>query len=273
MRRRSPARHGFTLIELLVVIAIITILAAILFPVFAQVREKARSASCMSNLRQISTAWSMYLGDHDDTYPPDFYLGAENGSPCFYAAYYRAIMPYQKNHEIWECLTNRTAYDAQQAVTNLKLPPYCTGGGFPEGYTSYAYNNFVFRSGDPNLLFNLFGWPVFPICRMAEIEYPAETALLYDGTYALETGPCMRGDYPLGAWHHGNANVLWADGHVHPVKAQATDQTCIQNDGKVARLYVISDPGPYQGRFTMHGIPFKNPDGSWGRRTWGVYGK
>jgi prepilin-type N-terminal cleavage/methylation domain-containing protein/prepilin-type processing-associated H-X9-DG protein len=67
VRRR---REGFTLIELLVVIAIIAILAAILFPVFAQAREKARAASCLSNNKQIALAFSMYKQDYDETYPP-----------------------------------------------------------------------------------------------------------------------------------------------------------------------------------------------------------
>jgi prepilin-type N-terminal cleavage/methylation domain-containing protein len=63
-------RGGFTLIELLVVIAIIAILAAILFPVFAQAREKARQTTCVSNLKQIGTAFMMYVQDYDETYPP-----------------------------------------------------------------------------------------------------------------------------------------------------------------------------------------------------------
>src|SRR6516225_7077413 len=64
-RRRAPA---FTLIELLVVIAIIAILAAILFPVFAQAREKARATACLSNLKQLALGWLMYAQDYDETY-------------------------------------------------------------------------------------------------------------------------------------------------------------------------------------------------------------
>src|SRR5438132_5056276 len=66
---KPPRRHaGFTLIELLVVIAIIAILAAILFPVFAQARDKARQASCLSNMKQINLGWQMYMQDYDETW-------------------------------------------------------------------------------------------------------------------------------------------------------------------------------------------------------------
>jgi len=72
-------RNGFTLIELLVVIAIIAILAAILFPVFAQARAKARQTQCLSNMRQIGTAVQMYLNDYDEGYP--FTMAIINGIP------------------------------------------------------------------------------------------------------------------------------------------------------------------------------------------------
>ena len=64
-------KKAFTLIELLVVIAIIAILSAILFPVFAQAREKARQATCTSNLNQIGLAWMMYIQDYDETIQPN----------------------------------------------------------------------------------------------------------------------------------------------------------------------------------------------------------
>ena len=73
-------RRGFTLIELLVVIAIIAILAAILFPVFARAREKARQSSCLSNVKQLALGTMMYCQDYDERLPASYTIGAPAGS-------------------------------------------------------------------------------------------------------------------------------------------------------------------------------------------------
>ncbi len=89
-------RHGFTLIELLVVIAIIAILAAILFPVFARAREKARQSSCLSNVKQLALGHMMYAQDYDECIVMTTHMGTAN-------LWQGLIMPYVKNVQIYNC--------------------------------------------------------------------------------------------------------------------------------------------------------------------------
>jgi len=94
-------RRAFTLIELLVVIAIIAILAAILFPVFAQAREKARQATCQSNEKQMALGVIMYANDYDEAYPPGEIMSpASNG---FMASWKTVTYPYTKSLSIYAC--------------------------------------------------------------------------------------------------------------------------------------------------------------------------
>jgi prepilin-type N-terminal cleavage/methylation domain-containing protein len=96
-KRKPTQRSGFTLIELLVVIAIIAILAAILFPVFAKARDRARQTTCTSNLKQIGLAAMQYLRDWDDTYPSVHSPGAIVGDPV------TTMQPYMHNWEFLYC--------------------------------------------------------------------------------------------------------------------------------------------------------------------------
>ena len=110
-------RRGFALIELLVVIAIIAILAAILFPVFARAREKARQTSCLSNLKQIALGGLMYAQDYDETLVPF----AESGN--YPRRLFPWIMePYLNNWQIWGCPSHTSG------ITPDDVNQYNTGG-------------------------------------------------------------------------------------------------------------------------------------------------
>src|SRR5579862_8540373 len=126
-------RKGFTLIELLVVIAIIAILAAILFPVFAQARERARSASCLSNTKQLGLAEMMYTQDYDEVYwscpwpggGQDGIVNPANNGTTFWSD---LLMPYIKNTGIFNCPSNS---DTLINTANY-IPP-----AVPQGSSNY----------------------------------------------------------------------------------------------------------------------------------------
>src|SRR5579862_8527959 len=113
------SRKGFTLIELLVVIAIIAILAAILFPVFAKVREKARQTTCLSNLKQLGLAFSQYNEDYDETFTKSVWGSSQGWAGQVY--------PYIKSTGAFTCPDDPTAPNPAASATPV----------------SYAMNNNV----------------------------------------------------------------------------------------------------------------------------------
>src|SRR5581483_10176820 len=133
---RSPyrVRKGFTLIELLVVIAIIAILAAILFPVFAQAREAARKTACLSNMKQLSLGWLMYAQDYDETYPMS--AQCSPGCPEPMVFWTELVDPYvksgsnAKNQYGGDDLSNRGA-SVFICPNYLKVPPAVDEAGNP----------------------------------------------------------------------------------------------------------------------------------------------
>src|SRR5204863_266965 len=135
VKRTRPARRAFTLIELLVVIAIIAILAAILFPVFAQAREKARSASCMSNMRQVGTALRMYSQDYDET-KVLCQVWTQFSRPDLRGSSFSGLLqPYVKNRQLFICPSNKRK-QAQDQDWDYNVPD----DGIHHTSTSYAMN-------------------------------------------------------------------------------------------------------------------------------------
>jgi prepilin-type N-terminal cleavage/methylation domain-containing protein/prepilin-type processing-associated H-X9-DG protein len=218
--RRS---RGFTLIELLVVIAIIAILAAILFPVFAQAREAARKASCLSNLKQIGTGWMMYVQDYDEQTPMNAWTTEGKNAGWRALPFYR-MQPYIKNEQVITCPSDaipwcqwddhdapsdngaRDGVDCRTMAKNHTTP--VPGTHYMIG--SYGYNsNLGYVRG----------------VAMAAISAPAQTFLCYDANYFYvqethtqyftwnkEAGNRMW-DSGFEARHNNQLNMLYADGH------------------------------------------------------------
>lgn len=203
-RASRIARPAFTLIELLVVIAIVAILAGILFPVFAQAREKARQASCASNLRNLGAAMLMYAQDSDEQLP----LAAYATAGFDFVTWHELAEPYVRNRQIWLCPSSLVAKADQ--------------GGKPT--THFGYNALYLT--DIRLDFgNASGHHA---ASLASVSMPAETLFLADAKASISPSWC--GDdgkflLPPSApathcWgrpnylHTEGSNTLWLDGHV-----------------------------------------------------------
>jgi prepilin-type N-terminal cleavage/methylation domain-containing protein/prepilin-type processing-associated H-X9-DG protein len=274
--KRNHHRTAFTLIELLVVIAIIAILAAILFPVFAQAREKARAISCLSNLKQSSLATQMYVQDYDETFPMSLFVDFPASGACT-STFYNAITPYQKNGDIMKCPSKPQAVDFVAGWANVSA---ATGGAIPLlcatnpplRYLSYNFNYAVIDNGSPS---NIFGTdPSRTVKTLASIEFQVETALISDGVPSLM--PIYSPDYacglfysPIDARHTSVVNANFVDGHAKPVHAKPdvdannVQSTCVGLDGQILKIYKVTDQGPYNNSEELWGIAHQRADGSW----------
>ncbi len=216
-------RTGFTLIELLVVIAIIAILAAILFPVFARAREKARQSSCLSNMKQIGTAFMMYAQDYDEKLC-DCLMGRDHGVWTQMDSWIRCLMPYVKNNQIFRCPSVSWGSETPSATAGIINAGY---GAMREvlGYAGGIGYNPADWGGDPNLDAPWYGQP------LSAMTAPAENILVCDSTnYVCQRSYWERTDnassptaaiaaeynhayYVVDSRHNGQANVCFADGH------------------------------------------------------------
>jgi prepilin-type N-terminal cleavage/methylation domain-containing protein/prepilin-type processing-associated H-X9-DG protein len=203
---------GFTLIELLVVIAIIAILAAILFPVFAQAREKARSVTCLSNSKQLGHAYSMYVQDWDENLVPTYQYDGVCCNVNQLRWWYDMIMPYCKNWNVLQCPDGR-------GFNTTGATKVAMNGRVSGVWNSYGTCSNVWCVGS-------FGEakPLAAVVEPANTIWIAESALdpelwTRDG---LRGWQCPVSEVPAGIRpagdlkcnrHSGGANYTFVDGH------------------------------------------------------------
>ncbi|MEI6913599.1 MAG: DUF1559 domain-containing protein [Armatimonadota bacterium] len=235
-----PSRRGFTLIELLVVIAIIAILAAILFPVFAAAREKARSTKCLNNLKQISTAMLQYAGDFKGRLPdarvlnndgrPDWAGCTSTGGPCILQT--GQIWQYTKAEGIYQCPTDKnksapaigskpsdfpgslTAYKKQYPLS------YSMNMAFDDSPTGWEGSNYQKIDAMPNDPVK-----VLLVVHEARVREDDPTDGLNDGDFNWKS----TSDIPSHV-HYEGTNAAYCDGHVKYYKQSQFLQQRANND-------------------------------------------
>lgn len=209
--------RGFTLIELLVVIGILSLLAAIIFPVFSRSRASSAKSQCLSNVRQIGQAIMLYCQDYDDVFPlggdpGDIYTTGWVGTP--WEAVMNDIQPlpevmttYVKNRDIWRCPAD-TGFDKTGQFENVLLDG--RPSSFEKFGMSYAYNSYL--AADQERLSGL-------------VAYDTSSPYAEHGVSDIP----LSGD-PVGFWHGGNErvekryNYVFCDGHAQSINRDQADK-------------------------------------------------
>jgi prepilin-type processing-associated H-X9-DG protein len=211
---------------LLVVIAIIAILAAILFPVFAKAREKARQTACLSNVKEICLAYLMYAQDYDEKFTKCETMCANGGTwgPAKYQ-YYLALNPYIKNWQIWACPSASGANNCpgtdNGSAHYVAVHQHITAGLVPanfvvnyvpmEGFNNNSYKMAQFK--DPSETYMIGDAAAFP--RLEEIAWANTCNLIPGGC-----GQGAVGETEDNTRHNGGSNLGFMDGHAKWRKAQ-----------------------------------------------------
>lgn len=230
---KHATRKGFTLIELLVVIAIIAILAAILFPVFAKAREKAKQTKCISNLKQCGIAFSMYAQDYDGW----VYIHAKSSAgvdvtwaECLYNN------DYIKSRDVCLCPTQK--------------PVTWSGHYYSYGINDYQVSSCPYRSmASPPA-----GWSTWRSLNAYNIDKPAQFILLADSVGMVSGyGSYQKQFYKFGFFpnyearvhlrHNGLADVCFSDGHVAACDKGKLKEALLWSISKTTVIGVVDENG------------------------------
>ncbi|MDR3710080.1 MAG: DUF1559 domain-containing protein [Capsulimonadaceae bacterium] len=230
------ANKGFTLIELLVVIAIIAILAAILFPVFATAREKARQSACLNNQKQIGLALIQYVQDYDESYPMQYWNSGwiPGSTSCYYATY---LYPYIKSTAVWTCPDQPDPSSWAFTGNTYALP----GSATRSYYDQYVLNLYIAYRLDK---------AVFTPVMQSSLGTPSTTYVLCDGNATMASNgsmtiiPTTTGQWSAagtpheGTLHSNGMNIIFADGHTKWVSS-----SFYMNPSASGGAYYNWDPG------------------------------
>ncbi len=221
-------RRGFTLIELLVVIAIIAILAAILFPVFARAREKARQTSCLSNLKQLDVGLQMYMQDHDERWPmAQTWCGWRDPRNT---QYFQDIMPYVKNWDLFAC-PSAACGCMNGSLWHHGVDDLIRAGAIPSDFElSYGYSENIMNPSwdEPNQSFRCSA--LDRSLKLATWRHPVDTPMLADCVGLMNGGERIGwangwGRNEDNLRHSEGSNVAFMDGHAKYFAANA----CLKN--------------------------------------------
>ena len=240
MTTHSRTRLAFTLIELLVVIAIIAILAAILFPVFAQARESARQTVCTSNVRQIGLAVRMYVQDYDENFPIFYAYNTQDpvtGARAWdgdapHKGVEGEILPYAKNKNLFRCPDD-------QGGPSIPDPTYgCPGRtSYPACYgSSYRFDrgSFSVVAGESSQNNDTTQFTDSKLVSDSQFAAPADTRIMRDEMMPWFGTNAKYGYIPgyYQAWHSRGAGFVFADGHSKfAVTSGAFDQQVVCPSG------------------------------------------
>lgn len=211
--------NGFTLIELLVVIAIIAILAAILFPVFAKAREKARQTACLSNMKQLGLSFAQYTSDYDELYP----CGNDQtiGSSSYGRGWFKQIYSYAKSHGLQSCPDDpTTSTSVNTFVLSYGFNFHLTSSKPGSGFTGPSLESKLTSPSATVMVCEIQGNKV-DVETSGYIEQQSSTVTGKDGPYfsgTMATGVFPGRSFgvigtPDGTVHTGGSNFLAADNH------------------------------------------------------------